>query len=249
MEPAKPGQQLDAQGRYQAYEKDPRWSAVDQYALSHLHTPSAPYYRELEFAAQNASKNDLPDIAVSPLQGQFLSLQVRLLNSRHILEVGTLGGYSTIWLAGSHPDIKVTTVEVDERHAAVARESIDAAGLGSRVEILVGAGADVLPKLREEVAAGSRPQYDFAFIDADKENNLLYLKETVGMARKGACLIVDNVVRKGGVANAELAKTDPRIAGSRAVIEGAGKHEKLDATMMQIVGEKNYDGFLVCLVK
>lgn len=249
MDPPKLGQQRDTQGRYQTYEKDPRWSAVDAYALSHLHTPSAPYYHALELAAENARKHDLPDIAVSPLQGQFLSLQIRLLKSRHVLEVGTLGGYSTIWLAGAHPDVKITTVEVDERHADVARESIEAAGLSSRVEILIGAGADVLPKLRREVADGKRPRFDFAFIDADKENNLLYLSEIVEMATVGACLIVDNVVRKGGVADAEAAKTDPRIAGSRAVVEGAGKHERLDATMIQIVGEKNYDGLLVCLVK
>ncbi|GAB7352567.1 hypothetical protein MBLNU459_g2951t1 [Dothideomycetes sp. NU459] len=246
MEPPKPGQKSTAQ----TYEQDPRWTAVDRYALSHLHTPSAPYYAALEFAAHNAQQNGLPDIAVSPLQGQFLALQVRLLRAKHILEVGTLGGYSTIWLAGATgPDTRVTTVEVDERHARVARESIARAGLGDRVEVVVGAGADVLPRLRGEVAAGARPRFDFAFVDADKENNLLYVDEIVEMARVGACVIVDNVVRKGTVVDAELAETDPRVKGSRAVIEGAGKHPRLDATLMQIVGEKNYDGFLVCLVK
>lgn len=235
-------------GPYQSYEKDQRWTDVDKYALEHLHPP-AEYADALKHAAHLAKTNGLPDIAVSPMQGQYLALQCRLLNAKAVLEVGTLGAYSTIWIASSSPDIKVTTVEVDAKHAAVAREAIEYAGLSDRIEVLDGAGLDVLPKLHDEVTAGKRPKWDLVFIDADKENNLAYLNSAIGQCRQRACIIVDNVVRKGNVAKAELAKTDPRVQGSRAVIEAAGKDDRLDATLMQIVGEKNYDGFLICAVK
>ncbi|KAJ9623176.1 hypothetical protein H2203_006112 [Taxawa tesnikishii (nom. ined.)] len=173
----------------------------------------------------------------------------RLLRAERVLEVGTLGGYSTIWLASTAPSIKVTTVEVNSAHAACAREAIDAAGLGDRVEILEGAGVDVLPGLRRQVEEGKRKPFDFVFIDADKENNLNYLNESIPMARQGACIIVDNVVRKGSLADEETAKTDSRVQGARAVVEGAGKDDRVEGVVMQMVGEKNYDGFLILSVK
>lgn len=234
---------------HQTYERSPRWTAVDDYATTHLYPPTAPLHAALAHATNLAHSRNLPDIAVSRLQGQFIALQCRMLNAKHVLEVGTLGGYSTICLAGSGEDVRVTTVEVDERHAAVAREAIDAAGAGERVEICLGAGMEVLPKLREEVEAGKRERWDFVFIDADKENNLAYLNEAVPMCRSRACVIVDNVVRKGNVADAEMAKTDSRVEGSRRVIEAAGRDERLDCSLLQTVGEKNYDGMLICVVK
>jgi len=239
----------DSKSPYQRYERDERWTAVDHYAISHLHPESSSNSSALSHAAELARSNGLPDIAVSPLQGQYLALQCRLINAKHVLEVGTLGAYSTIWMATSSPDVKITTVEYDPKHASVARRAIEYAGLSDRIEVLDGAGLDVLPKLAEEVQQGKREKWDLVFIDADKENNLAYLQHSVPMCRSRACIIVDNVVRKGTVALEELARTDPRVAGSRAVIEGAGKDDRIDATLMQIVGEKNYDGFLICAVK
>lgn len=145
--------------------------------------------------------------------------------------------------------MKVTTVEIDEKHATVARESIANAGLSDRIDVVIGAALDVLFKLQEEIALGRRPKFDFTFIDADKENNHRYLDHSVAMSRSRACVIVDNVVRRGMVADAELAKTDSRVRGSRRVIEEAGKDGRIDATLLQMVGEKNYDGFLICCVK
>ena len=235
--------------KYQWHEKEPRWTAVDTYGVSHLHPPTSPYHDALISAAKRAEDNGLPDIAVSPLQGQFLQLQARFIGAKQILEVGTLGGYSTIWLAATSPTARVVTVEVDPHHAAVARQSIENAGLGERVEIREGAGVDVLQKLKEEVAVGKREKLDFTFIDADKENNLLYFERAVEMSQSGSCIIVDNVVRRGAVADEKLAKSDVAIKGSRQVIEAAAKDERVDATLIQTVGEKNYDGMLICRVK
>ena len=239
----------NTQTQHQTYEKDERWSAVDDYALQHLHTSSAPYYDALKHAAHLQSSRGLPDIAVSALQGRFLQMQCKLLGVKHALEVGTLGGYSTIWLAGANPDIKITTVEINEKHAAVAREAFEYARLSDRIEVIVGAGVDVLRRLKEEISLGKRPQFDFCFLDADKPNNLNYLNYSIPMSRKGACIIVDNVVRKGNLANAELAATDANVRGARAVVEAAGKDDRLNSTLLQIVGEKNYDGFLICAVE
>lgn len=230
------------------HEHDPRWTDVDNYLLPHLQPPS-PLQTNLHYVVTNAEKHDLPDIAVSALQGQFLALQCKLLNAKHVLEVGTLGGYSTIWLASTGEDVHVTSVEVDEMHAAVARESIANAGLADRVDVIVGPGLGVLPRLRAEVEQGKRPKFDFTFIDADKGNNWAYLDEAVGMSRSRAGVVVDNVVRRGRVADDGLAETDESIRGSRRVIEGAAGDERVDASVLQLVGEKNYDGVLVCCVK
>lgn len=219
------------------------------YALPHLQPKGSSLQKALSFAENHAYKNDLPDIAVSAFQGQFLSLQCKLIHAKHVLEVGTLGGYSTIWLASSSSDIKITTIEVNEHHANVARDSIANAGLSDRVEVITGSGVDVVARLAAEVREGRREKFDFAFIDADKPNNWAYLREAIAMSRQAACLIVDNVVRRGTTANDELAKTDAAVKGSRLVIEEAGKDERLDATLLQMVGEKNYDGMLICVVK
>lgn len=231
-----------------SHEKDPRWTAVDHFAVSHLQPPS-PLTTSLHACAKSQIDNGLPDIAVSPLQGQFLQLQCQLIGAKHVLEVGTLGGYSTIWLASSSPDIHVTSIEVDEHHADVARKSIENAGLAHRVTVLLGSGVDVLTRLEAEVAAGSRQRFDFVFIDADKQGSPAYLDLSIRMCRQGACVIVDNVVRRGGVASAEEAERDSRVRGSREAIIAAGRDERVDATVMQTVGEKNYDGFLLCRVR
>lgn len=234
-------------GQGQSYEKDPRWSAVDEYSLGHLHPTSrtTPSNDVLEHALANSEQQGLPDIAVSPSQGKYLQLQARLLKAKNILEVGTLGGYSTIWLANAGPDVKVISVEVDEHHAKVARSNIEHAGVADRVDVRLGPGVDVLPKIVEQVKQGQLGKFQLVFIDADKENNWSYVDTALEMCEPGACIIVDNVVRKGQLAQ-DL--DDPRIAGARRVVERVGKDSRLDGVVVQTVGDKNYDGFLIAVV-
>lgn len=230
-----------------AYETDPRWTAVDEYSLSHLHSMRhVPPLSVLDHALRNSEESGLPNIAVSPAQGKYLQLQARLIRAKNILEVGTLGGYSTIWLASATPEVKVTSVEVDEHHAAVARANVAHAGVADRVEVQVGPGIQVLPQLAEEIASGKRGKFQFAFIDADKENNWNYVDMAIGMCDPGACIIVDNVVRAG-----QLAKNsrDPSVAGARKVVENIGKDERLEGVVVQTVSDKSYDGFLFAVVK
>lgn len=231
------------------YEHDARWKAVDHYALEHLYPPGSPYYAALQYARDISEQEGLPSIEVSPLQGRFLKLQCMLLNAKNVLEVGTLGGYSSIVLASSSEDAKVTTVEIDAKHKAVAEKAHAHAGLSDRIQVLLGSGLQVLPTVHKEVEAGTREKFDLVFIDADKENNLNYLNAAIPMCRSRALIVVDNVVRKGQLADAELATRDPRVAGARRVVEAAGKDPRLESTLLQTVGEKNYDGFLLCVVK
>ncbi|ORX97349.1 O-methyltransferas-like protein family 3 [Clohesyomyces aquaticus] len=233
----------------QTHEKDARWSAVDQYSFSHLHpkTSSTPSVEALDYALSNSEKKGLPDIAVSPSQGKFLMLQAKLLRAKNVLEVGTLGGYSTIWLANANPNIKVTTVEVDKHHAEVAQENFKKAGVDDRIEVRLGPGVEVLPPLAEEVKQGKRGAFQLVFIDADKENNWNYVDVALGMCDSGAEIIVDNVVRKGKLAVENTG--DSRIEGARKVVEMIGKDDRLDGVVLQTVGEKSYDGFLVAVVK
>ncbi|KAF2036027.1 S-adenosyl-L-methionine-dependent methyltransferase [Setomelanomma holmii] len=209
----------------QSYEKDPRWSAVDDYALSHLHPSNAiPSTTVLEHAQSNSQTEGLPNV----------------------LEVGTLGGYSTIWLANATPNTHVTSVEVDPHHAEVARSNIKNAGVEDRVEVRLGPGIEVLPQLAEEVKSGKREKYQLIFVDADKENNWNYVDIALGMCEPGACIIVDNVVRKGQLAQDT---TDPRVAGARKVVENIGNDDRLEGVVIQTVGDKSYDGFLFAVVK
>lgn len=235
-------------GQGHSYEKDPRWTAVDDYSLGHLHPSSrtTPSNGVLEHALSNSEKQGLPDIAVSPSQGKYLQLQARLLKAKNVLEVGTLGGYSTIWLANASPDIKVISIEVDEHHAKVAQSNIEHAGVGDRVDVRLGPGIDVLPKIVEEVKQGKLGKFQLVFIDADKENNWNYVDIALEVCEPGACIIVDNVVRKGQLATDT---DDPRIAGARHVVENVGKDDRLDAVVVQTVGDKNYDGFLIAAVR
>ncbi|KAL6711352.1 hypothetical protein ACN47E_005883 [Coniothyrium glycines] len=232
------------------YERDDRWTAVDSYTFTHLHSSatSHPSPSTLSHALTNSTQQGLPDIAVSPSQGKYLQLTARLARAKHILEVGTLGGYSTIWLATAAPDVHVTSVEVDAHHAAVARANLEHAGVSPRVDVRVGPGMQVLPQLAGEVAAGTRAPFDFVFIDADKENNWNYVDVALGMARSGATVIVDNVVRRGQLAD-EAFKEDPHVAGARRVVENIGRDQRLDGVVLQMVGEKNYDGFLLAVVR
>jgi len=168
---------------------------------------------------------------------------------KHSLEFGTLGGYSAIWLATENPDLRITTFENDVHHATVSRQNFEAAGVGDRIELIIGPALDALPKLYEQIQSGRRPRFGFTFIDADKGNNYNYLDWAVEMSLPNACICVDNVVVKGKLAAAELAQTDEMVKGGRDVVERVGRDERVDATVVQTVGEKEYDGFLMAVVK
>jgi predicted O-methyltransferase YrrM len=231
-----------------AVEQDPRWTQVDEYNWSHLHAAgSRPDPELLGRVRASSAAAGMPPIAVSAAHGKFLQIQARLLRARAVVEVGMLGGYSTIWLASSHPEARVTSIEIDGAFAAKAREHFEWAGVAGQVEVRVGAGMDELPKLVAEVREGKRPKVDLAFIDANKENNLDYFNYVMEMAHPGTCIIVDNVVRRGAIVDPAL-KDDPRIAGARRVIEGVGKDKRVEATVLQVVGDKSYDGFLTAVV-
>jgi len=194
----------------------------------------------LSAALEASDAAGLPKIAVSPQQGKFLSLLAAATGARRILEIGTLGGYSTIWLArGAGPDGRVTTLEYEPKHAEVARANIDRAGLGDRVEVLVGAALDTLPG----VTGGP---FDLVFIDADKENNPGYLEWAVKLTRPGSVILVDNVIREGGILSPG---EDAVLLGTRKVLELMGEHPRLDTAVLQTVGAKHWDGLAFALVK
>jgi predicted O-methyltransferase YrrM len=215
------------------------WSQVDNY-LSATLIPRDPVF-EAALAANAA--NSLPAIDVSPAQGKFLHLLARIRGARRILEIGTLGGYSTIWLARALPaDGRLTTLEFEPKHADVAGENIARAGLSGMVEIRVGAAAESLATL---VAESVEP-FDLIFIDADKPNNPVYLEWALKLSRTGTLLVVDNVIRDGEIANA--ASQDPSVQGTRTMFAMLGADARVEATALQTVGSKGYDGFAFALV-
>ena len=231
------------------YETDRRWTAIDEYAISHLHPPTRPNHAGITHAATNSAAKGLDDIASPAVVGKFLALQCRMLNAKHALEFGTLGGYSAIWMATENPGLKITTFEFEAPTAEVARENFTEAGVSDRVECIVGPALNALPKIYEEVQSGQRERFDFTFIDADKLNNWAYFDWAVKMSRPGACLVVDNVVAKGKLANAKDAEIDDMVRGGREVVVQVGRDERVEATVLQIVGAKDYDGFLMAVVK
>lgn len=231
------------------FETDERWVAIDNYSMSHLHPPSRPSHVSLQAATSHQTAKGLPEIELPPVIGKFLSLQCRLLGVKHVLEVGTLGGYSAIWLLLENPGLRVTTCEFNPHHATVAQENFDAAGVADRVEILVGPALDHLPRLHQEILEGKRERFGLSFIDADKQNNYNYLDWAVKMSFSGGCVFVDNVVSKGRLADAEAAKTDHMVGGGREVVERVGKDDRVDGVVLQIASEKDYDGFLFAAIK
>ena len=194
----------------------------------------------LSAALEDSDAAGLPKIAVSAQQGKFLSLLATAAGARRILEIGTLGGFSTIWLArGAGPDGRVTTLEYEPKHAEVARANIDRAGVGDRVEVLVGAALNTLPS----VTGGP---FDLVFIDADKENNPGYLEWAVKLTHPGSVIVVDNVIREGAILSPDQ---DAVVRGTRRVLELMGEHPGLDTAVLQTVGAKHWDGFAIALVK
>lgn len=214
---------------------DVRWSAVDRYIGDRLLGADAALAGAL---AANAA-GGLPDIDVSPAQGRMLHLLARMANARRILEVGTLGGYSTIELARALPEGgRLVTLEIDPHHAQVARGNIAAAGLGDRVEVIVGPAAETLATLDGP--------FDVIFIDADKPGNVAYLDHALRLSRPGTTIVADNVIRDGGVLDA--ASPDDRIRGTRALFDRVAAEPRLTATAVQTVGVKKWDGFLLAVV-
>ena len=220
-----------------SFEGAHRWIEVDDYLDSLLVAGDEDQARVL--AAQRAA--GLPDIAVSATQAKLLAILARSIGAETVVEFGTLGGYSALHLARAlPPDGRLITIERDERHAAVARASLDAAGVGHKVTIRVGAGLELIPTLADDAPV------DMVFIDADKPNNTAYYEAAVVVCRPGAIIVVDNVVRDGDIADA--ANTDPKVVGSREVIEAAARDPRVEATVIQTVGRKFYDGMLVATV-
>ncbi len=225
---------------------NPVWGAVDSYALPHSHPASRPNTKALADALAASREAGLPEISVSAAQGKFLALHCRAAGVSHALEVGTLGGYSAIWLASENPGLHLTTVEYNAVHVEVARRNIEAAGLSDRVDVVHGAGVDVLARLRDEVRAGTRPPFGFVFIDADKVNNWEYFQLAKQMVKPNSVICVDNVVRKGKLA--DLGNNEPVILASRLLVENVGKEPGVDSVVLQTVGEKSYDGWLWAVV-
>lgn len=213
------------------------WNDVDEY-FNGLLVPPDP---ALEAALAAGDAAGLPPINVAPNQGKLLHLMARMRGAKRILEIGTLAGYSTIWLGRALPlDGRMVSLELDPRHAEVARASLARAGLSDRVEVRVGPALDSLPGL-----AGEEP-FDFVFIDADKANNAAYFGWALKLTRKGAVIIIDNVVRNGQVADPE---TDNIAAiGVRRVMTMMAEEPRVTATAVQTVGSKGYDGFAIALV-
>ena len=213
------------------------WREVDAYLAGKLLGED----EALDAALKANAEGGLPAIDVSPVQGKLLHLLARAAGARRILEIGTLGGYSTIWLARAVPeDGRVVTLEIDPHHAEVARANLDRAGVGEKVEIRVGPALETLAAMGGEV-------FDLVFIDADKQNNANYVQAAIGLARPGALIIVDNVVRGGRVL--EAGSDDPMVQGTRRLFDMLADEPRLDATAIQTVGVKKWDGLVVALVR
>ncbi|KRD00633.1 MULTISPECIES: O-methyltransferase [unclassified Streptomyces] len=215
------------------------WDAVDAYFTGRL----APDDEVMAAALRDSDAAGLPHISVTANQGKLLQLLAEVQGARQILEIGTLGGYSTIWLARALPaDGRLISLEYDPRHAEVAVRNIARAGLDKAVEVRVGAALELLPRLADE----NPPPFDLVFIDADKANNVHYLEWALRLTSAGSLIVVDNVVRGGRVADADSDAEDVR--GSRGAIELIGSHPRLSGTAIQTVGAKGYDGFALARV-
>ncbi len=215
------------------------WDRVDAYFAETL-VGSDPALEQT--LAANAAAG-LPSIDVSAPQGKLIHLLARMAGARNVLEIGALGGYSTIWLARALPeDGRLVTLERDERHAAVARQNIARAGLAGKVDVRTGAALDLLPKIEAE---GLGP-FDFVFIDADKTNNANYLDWALRLSRPGTAIVVDNVVRDGRIADASSKDSD--VTGTRRMFEMMAREPRLQATAVQTVGAKGWDGFALAIV-
>lgn len=213
-----------------------RWAAVDGYFASLL----APSDGHLASALDANAAGGLPVHDVSATQGKMLALFAQMVGAKRVLEIGTLGAYSTIWMARTlPPGGTITTIEVNERHADVARRNIERAGVDASIELHVGRALDILPLLHGP--------FDMIFIDADKPNNPAYIRWALRLSRPGTVIIGDNVVRGGAVC--DPTSEDANVKGVREFIDIVANEPRLDATAIQTVGEKGWDGFLLALVR
>lgn len=215
------------------------FTAVDHYLTDLL----APADEALDHALRASSAAGLPSINVSAMQGKFLHLLARMIRAKNILEIGTLGGYSTIWLARAlEPGGKLITLEADSRHAEVAQKNLEFAKLADRVELMLGKALETLPVL----SANHRGPFDLVFIDADKTSIPEYFDWAVKLSRVGSVIVVDNVVRKGAVADPN--SSDPSVQGVRRFNAQLAKDKRVSATTLQTAGIKGYDGIAIALV-
>ncbi|HWM16227.1 MAG TPA: O-methyltransferase [Microbacterium sp.] len=213
------------------------WRRVDAYLTETLvgHDP------DLDHAVAEQNAAGLPAIEVAPVNGKFLNLLARISGARRVLEIGTLGAYSTIWMARAVPEGgRVVTIEAEPANAQVARANLDRAGVGEKVEILLGRAADVLPTLE-----GGEP-FDLVFIDADKESNTIYLDWAARLGHRGTVVVVDNIGRGGEVANPASMRSD--VIGTQRGLELLGRDPRFDATALQTLDLKGWDGVAIAIV-
>jgi predicted O-methyltransferase YrrM len=216
-----------------------QWSAVDRYIAERLIPPDDA----LDAALRDSEAAGLPAINVTPNQGKVLYLLATIRGARSILEIGTLGGYSTIWLARALPEGgRLVTLEADPKHAAIARANIGRAGVADRVELRVGRALETLP----EVEAEGRGPFDLVFVDADKTSCAEYFAWSLRLARRGTVIVVDNVIRNGAVVDPSSA--DANVQGVRRLYDAIAAEPRVSASAIQTVGGKGYDGFAICVV-
>jgi len=214
------------------------WERSDKYHNSFL----IPQDNVFDAVSKNNKDQGLPDIAVSTAQGKFLNLLVKSLGAKKVLEVGTLGGYSTIWIARALPsDGSIVTLELNPHHAKVAQENFKLAGFADQISVIVGSAAESLAQLHPE------SPFDLVFVDADKPSNLIYFTEAKRLVRPGGVIIVDNVVRYGRVADPEY--SDDNVEGVRKLLHALKDDKDVEATTIGTVGEKGYDGFIYAIRK
>lgn len=215
------------------------WSAVDRYLVDAI----IPTDAALQAAVEATEAAGLPAISVSANQGKFLSLLATIRGARNILEIGTLGGYSAIWLARALPaNGRLVTLEADPKHAEVARSNIARAGLAALVDVRVGLALDTLPRLEQE----GNESFDLVFIDADKANIPAYFEWSLRLTKPGSVIVVDNVVRRGAILDASGGSAE--VQGIRRFNELVATNPRVTATALQTVGSKGYDGFALVLV-
>lgn len=215
------------------------WTLVDEYITDRL----IPFDASLEQVQKTNKQAGIPDINVSPTQGKLLYLLTKLKGARNVLEIGTLGGYSSIWMAQALPETgKIYTLEFNPAYAKVAKQNIREAGYENNVEVIVGKALDTLPKLKEKKLV-----FDLIFIDADKENYPHYLNWALKLSNPGALIIADNVIRNGEIFNET--STDERVKGIQQFMDLLVNNPDIDSTAIQTVGAKGYDGFMMGIVK
>jgi predicted O-methyltransferase YrrM len=213
------------------------WTGVDDFLDQLVHEDAA-------LEAARASRDDVPAHEVAPNQGALLALLVQMCGARRVLEVGTLIGYSTIWLARAvGADGTVTTLELDPGRAEQAQANLQRAGVAERVDVVVGPARESL----QDLADRGVPAYDFVFLDADKPNNPHYLEQCLALSQPGTVIVADNVVRDGAICDAT--SQDPSVVGVRRFLEMVRRHPRLEATAVQTVGRKGWDGFLIARVR